>query len=401
MDEGAIGEGESAHAAWRADSPQPAHRLVETFQSDRARISELDGIRGIAALAIVVFHARPTWLPLGWAAVDLFFGLSGFLITSIVLEHGKSPRFLRQFYLRRGLRIWPIYYLTIFSFILFRHYLPQRCDWSGLWYYLTYTQDLPLYWSNTASRFHAFLDHTWSLAIEEQFYLLWPVAVLFCGARRVPMLAIGCAGVSVLGRCLGWPASLLLTRMDGLVLGGMIAAILHRRCLNRRRAGWLFGSMIVLGCVGAAGIGMTLGLTSRQLAVSGPGLLAINAAGTGVIGIAVTFANTLWLAPLRFNLFTYLGKISYGLYLYHYVILRISAGRLRLWAPWEMPAGRQALTILLCFAAASLSWVLIERPILRLKGRFAYARRGAEVRADRDSHSRPIPARSGLWRAPR
>ena len=78
----------------------------------------------------------------------------------------------------------------------------------------------------------------------------------------------------------------------------------------------------------------------------------------------------------------YLGKISYGLYLYHYVILRISAGRLRLWAPWEMPAGRQIVTILLCFLAASLSWVLIEQPILRLKKRFEYdgRRQGAAPR---------------------
>jgi peptidoglycan/LPS O-acetylase OafA/YrhL len=213
------------------------------------------------------------------------------------------------------------------------------------------------------------------------------------------MLAIGCAGLSVLGRCLDWPASLLLTRTDGLVMGGMIAAILHRGSLSRLRAGWLFGSMIVLGCVGAAAIGVTLGLSSRQLAVSGPGLLAINTAGTGVIGIAVTFAQARWLAPLRLGVFTYLGKISYGLYLYHYVILRISAGQLRLWAPWEMPAGRQSVTILLCFVAASLSWVLIEQPILKLKGRFAYAKRGPEPRADRDSHSRPIPARSRVWQA--
>ena len=121
-----------------------------------------------------------------------------------------------------------------------------------------------------------------------------------------------------------------------------------------------------------------LHLNSKTLAVSGPGLLAINLAGMGVIGIVVTRANAAWLAPLRWGVLTYLGKISYGLYLYHYIILRISAGRLRLWAPWEMPVNRQVLTIVLCFLAASLSWALIEQPILRLKRRFEYDGRRRE-----------------------
>jgi peptidoglycan/LPS O-acetylase OafA/YrhL len=376
MDEGNGDQGKSAPAVWRADPPEPAGANTSlTVAPDRGRIVELDGIRGLAAVAIVIFHARPDWLPFGWVAVDLFFGLSGFLITSIILKYGQTPGFLRQFYLRRGLRIWPIYYLTIFGFIVFRHHLPQRCDWSGLWYYLTYTQDLPLYWSNTASRFHSFLDHTWSLAIEEQFYLLWPAAVLLCGARHVPRLVIGCVGISVLGRCFGWPASLLLTRMDGLVLGGLLASMLRRGKVRRTRASWLLGSLIAMGGASTVALAITLQLSSRQLAVSGPGLLAINLTGMGVIGLVVIFANATWLAPLRITALTYLGKISYGLYLYHYVVLRFSAGRLRLWAPWAMPPGRQAVTILLCFVAAGLSWVLIEQPILRLKRRFEYAPR--------------------------
>jgi peptidoglycan/LPS O-acetylase OafA/YrhL len=376
MDEGNGDRRQSAPAVWRADPPELAGATPSLIvEPERGRIVELDGIRGLAAVAIVIFHARPDWLPFGWAAVDLFFGLSGFLITSIILEHGQTPGFLRQFYLRRGLRIWPIYYITIFGFIVFRHHLPQRCDWSGLWYYLTYTQDLSLYWSNTASRFHSFLDHTWSLAIEEQFYLLWPAAVLLCGARRVPRLVIGCVGISVLGRCFGWPASLLLTRMDGLVLGGLLASMLRRGKVRRARAGWLLGSLIAVGAGTTMALVRTLQLSSRQLAVSGTGLLAINLTAMGIIGLVVIFANATWLAPLRIKALTYLSKISYGLYLYHYVILRFSAGRLRLWAPWEMPPGRQAVAIVLCFVAAGLSWVLIEQPILRLKRRFEYTQR--------------------------
>ena len=112
--------------------PRRLARLWIPVTSKRAGIRELDGIRGLAAVAIVVFHAQPDWLPLGWAAVDLFFGLSGFLITSIVLKHGQSPGFLRQFYLRRGLRIWPIYYLTLLGFIVFAHHLPRAMRLVGI-----------------------------------------------------------------------------------------------------------------------------------------------------------------------------------------------------------------------------------------------------------------------------
>jgi peptidoglycan/LPS O-acetylase OafA/YrhL len=389
MDEVGVERRKNAHIAWRTDSPAPARTALDSGHVEGGRIRELDGIRGLAAVAIVIFHAQPDWLPLGWVAVDLFFGLSGFLITSIVLEHGRSPGFLRQFYLRRGLRIWPIYYLTLLGFVVFARHLPQRCDWSGFWYYLTYTQELPRYWSAAAPRFHGYLNHTWSLAIEEQFYLLWPVVVLVCGARRVPLLAIAYAGLSVMGRSLGWPASLLLTRMDGLVLGGMLAAILHLGVLPRARAGRLFGSMVVLGGFSVVAIAAVLHQSCKDLAVSGPGLLAINMVGTGLIGIVVTRTNATWLAPLRWGVLTYLGKISYGLYLYHYVILRISAGRLHLWAPWEMSASRQIVTMLLCFLAASLSWVFIEQPILRLKRRFEYdSRRRKETASSSEKERR-------------
>jgi len=375
MEENAIDGVTHPPTAWRADPPGPARTASESvLVIDQGRIGELDGVRGLAALAIVLFHAQPDWLPLGWAAVDLFFVLSGFLITSIVLKHGHSPGFLRQFYLRRGLRIWPIYYLTLLCFIVFRHHLPVRCEWSGLWYYVTYTQDIPLYWSSQAPRFHGFLNHTWTLAIEEQFYLIWPMVVRICGVRRVPFLVIGCAGLSVMARIFGWPASLLLTRTDGLVLGGLLAALLHCGVLTRSRAGWLFGILVAIGVCGVAAMASALDLTCKDLSVSGGGLLGINIALTGLIGITLIGSGSAWLAPLRWGPLLYLGKISYGLYLFHYVILMVSAGQLRMWAPWAMPPGRLLVTVLICFLAASLSYVLIEEPMLRLKKRFEYNR---------------------------
>ena len=90
------------------------------------RIIELDSLRGLAAIAVIVFHSKEAWLPCGWAGVDLFFVLSGYLITSIVLRDGGSAGFLRKFYIRRGLRTWPIYYLLIALVIIVSPVLMRR-----------------------------------------------------------------------------------------------------------------------------------------------------------------------------------------------------------------------------------------------------------------------------------
>ena len=107
------------------------------------RIAELDGLRGLAAVLIVAYHLFRDYPPGFWAAVDLFFVLSGYLITAIVLRHACSWRFLLAFYARRGLRIWPIYYLVILILVLG---VGRRGDLVALPYYLTYTQQFPHYW---------------------------------------------------------------------------------------------------------------------------------------------------------------------------------------------------------------------------------------------------------------
>ena len=148
------------------------------------RIPELDALRGIAAVVIVIFHSNVRRFPWGWAAVDLFFVLSGFLITGIVLRHGGSRGFLSRFYIRRALRIFPAYYLVVLGLVVFRNMLPRPVDPRGLIYELTYTQFLPYYWFAEAPRYSPYLGHTWTLAIEEQFYLVWPALILLAGRSR-------------------------------------------------------------------------------------------------------------------------------------------------------------------------------------------------------------------------
>ena len=374
-----VGETESA-VDWRVH--QRAHPDSMTsltgITTDAARVLELDGLRGLAALCVVVFHTNSRWMPGGWAAVDAFFALSGFLITSILVKHGDSPRFLVQFYMRRGLRIWPIYYLCLVAFMLFNRKLPVRCNWSGLWYYLTYTHNIALYWSGRNPSFHRFLSHTWTLSIEEQFYILWPLLVVVLGLKRLPLLAILCVLVSVIARSRGWSGCLLLGRMDGLALGALLAAFLHPDSLLRRHASLVLMAIVSLSVVMLATLAAKVGLGLPHDIPPWPGvtILGINLFAVGLIGLVVVHAGKRATAPLRWAPITYIGRISYGLYLYHYIILWIWAKHLRVPAPGNMPFPLIAIALLLCFTVASLSWLLIEQPILRLKRYFEYQQAG-------------------------
>jgi peptidoglycan/LPS O-acetylase OafA/YrhL len=172
--------------------------------SAEPRVLELDGLRGLACLTIMVYHFRPVIVPYGWSSVDLFFVLSGYLITAILIRHEGSPRLRRNFYARRGLRIWPVYYLTILALVIVGPWLPKPTNWSGLGYFLTYTQNLPFYWSGRVPPFSPYVAHLWTLANEEQFYIIWPLLVVMIGRRAVIPLALGLAAVSVWARARGF-----------------------------------------------------------------------------------------------------------------------------------------------------------------------------------------------------
>ena len=211
-------------------------------------IPELQGLRGMAVLAVVFYHSRPRlagtpfygaaqW---GWAGVNLFFVLSGFLITSILLESRGKPHYFRNFYGRRALRIWPVYVLTLAICYL-------KADWfvgepAGVairtapwWAYLFFVQNL----------FHLNLPPgigpTWSLAIEEQYYFLWAPLVRFL---KKPWMMAGALGTALVVSPLfrmahfSWitPTD-TVTHLDGIAMGSLIALGLHTLSLSRRA--WL------------------------------------------------------------------------------------------------------------------------------------------------------------------
>jgi len=361
----------------------------------RRRVLELDAVRGLAALAILVYHFYTRRLPFGWAAVDLFFVLSGYLITSLVLAHRESEDFLLRFYVRRGLRIWPIYYLSLLALLVLGPVLPRPSSMAGLPSYLTYTQNVTLCWSVRAAEFSWYFKHTWTLAIEEQFYLLWPALILLAGRKRLVPLALALLATSVAARWQGYHWWTLAGRGDGFAFGGLLAALMcdadrvgrHRVEISRGLAALATAALAYLAVVQARG-----GLPDHGMPLwPATTVLAINLAAFALVAGVVLHAGHPALRILRGRVLGYLGQISYGLYLYHMIILRIKldlAQRFRIGHNFWV----DALTLAASVAAAALSWHFIERPILALKARFEFDPASSTGRSATRAGSRVDPA---------
>jgi peptidoglycan/LPS O-acetylase OafA/YrhL len=340
------------------------------------RVLELDALRGLACLAILVYHLMPHRLPGGWAGVDLFFVLSGYLITSIVLKSFHERRFLAHFYMRRGLRIWPVYYLTVLLLVAAAPILPRPYNLGGVPYLLTYTQNVPLYWSSKAPHFASYLMHTWSLAIEEQFYLIWPPLICIAGRRGVIPLSLALASASVWARAHGFHWWLLLARGDGLAMGSLLAILFSTRGGETRRPAILSlafattstAAMLYLIAFSARGAMSRLEMPMWPASI----VLVVNLFAFGVVGLVVSFQGHPALRPLRSRWLVKAGQLSYGLYMYHYVVLLLSDDLAQRFGLGGRPFWRQALTAATIVALAALSWRYVERPFLRLKDRFTY-----------------------------
>ncbi|MHC5537469.1 acyltransferase family protein [Singulisphaera rosea] len=350
------------------------------------RIRELDGLRGLAALTVVGFHLSPQLLPYGWAAVDLFFVLSGFLITSIVLSQMDEPHFLRTFYIRRGFRIFPIYYLTLLLLVVLEH--PNLRQWLPFAFYV---QNAPFYLEPVSSLGGKIfspswldMDHTWSLAVEEQFYLIWPGLLLLVGRCRLRPIALGCILGSIVARLLGYPHSLLITRCDGLALGALLATMGNREASHddpRVRVfdwRWLYVSAAVLvALLGVLAFGWWTGRYQLPLSylLEAPAIevLAVGLISLLIVAIVVEFSGRQALAPLRWKPLRGLGTISYGVYLYHFPIIHYTFAVLPRATPGYWMVG-MVISLTATLALSILSWHLVESPILKLKDRVAYDR---------------------------
>lgn len=341
------------------------------------RITELDSLRGLAAVAIVLFHL---WLPtlafLG-TAVDLFFVMSGYLITDIILKQGHQPGFLANFYARRALRIWPIYYLSLLFLLAVNPFLPVPFPTDALPYFLTYTQNSAHYWGQSNPAFFDSFAHTWTLAVEEQYYLVWPLALIVLGRRSLRPLALVFIAVAVGTRMTGFSRWTLMSRSDGLAIGGLLASLLNcevstvanRVGIGRLLAGLGVGSVVFLARKN--GWGDMINPSWPSTVALSLRMLAINLLFCSVIGLIVLNHGHKILAPLRNARLAMLGQLSYGIYLYHYFLFEI----IQQYADrFELANGLtlDLFKLTVSFLVALASWRWIEQPLLSLKGRFTY-----------------------------
>jgi len=358
----------------------------------RSRVPELDGLRGLAILTVLVYHyfaipwrppPGPTWawtskvLLLGWSGVDLFFVLSGFLIGGILLDARKSPGYFRVFYLRRACRILPIYALTLGAVASVPMLRGGVFPW---WTYATFTQNVAM---ARAGAFGAVgLAVTWSLAIEEQFYLTLPPLIRWLSPTRVVLLGIGTILAAPALRALlylgGWtmaPYFLMPCRADALMIGVVAAWSVRAPTVRAGLVQFRHGltAAAVIGAVGAALLARWRpGFTSFRMITFGYSWLGL---WYGVVLlIAVTNPDHLISRALRLRPLRALGSIAYGVYLIHLIALVVCTTIMSTWLR-SLPlrtVGSTTLALGVTLLLAQCSWTWFERPIVRHGHRYQY-----------------------------
>ncbi len=347
-------------------------------QHTPARIIELDALRGMAAVAVLICHLpRGFWF--GETGVDLFFVLSGFLITGIILRSLNQPRFLRTFYWRRSLRIFPIYYLALLGAFGVNLIRSSPGDTAGFPFYLLYLQHIHEYWGSATPATDISLGHTWTLAIEEQFYLFWPVALVLSRRWVTPWLVGLFVVLPIALRYLGLPRTVLFAHTDGLALGALLAWImLKTEQVKQKKKTACYAGIAIAGFIGYWALWKLTSangdLTGKNYLALNPAISIISVAYFGLIGFIVCMSGSPSLAVLRNRHLVSIGTISYGLYLYHWIIYEIIDTVIKFGGKMGDPLWLDVIKVGVSFAVAIASWRFIEQPILRFKDHYDYDR---------------------------
>ena len=345
------------------------------------RIAGLDGLPGIAVTAVMCHHlieidaASDSPIRMfsgGFIGVDLFFVISGFLITWLALgEFNNSGRInVRHFYMRRALRLVPALLFFLLVNIAVAVYSDQLAQimpsvWATLFYYLNWKVYFTL---EVAPGF----GHLWSLSVEEQYYMLWPLCLLLLlrSRRAVPLLVLAALAV-LLHRNLVWhedgnwlPLYLRTDmRLDTLLLGALCAFFWQSEYLARLFNGRLAGSVLFI-----AFLAMTLLLDSRHASYYTWGASLVALLGCGFIFNCSAGAGNTRGGIFNKAWIEYLGRRSYGLYLWHFPVF-LWCGKLQPGLPtWLVITIAVGVTFLL----TEFSWRVIERPFNRMRHHFSY-----------------------------
>lgn len=349
--------------------------------------SELDGVRGIAAFMVMILHffqhkeyantfgSYTSKLSILGTGVDLFFVLSGFLITRILIATKSSNTFFSTFYIRRSLRIFPLYY---FFLILSFYFVPflQNADFPEIKqqaYHLLYLQNFAM----TFNWDYFGPGHFWSLAVEEHFYLFWPVLIFYCNKRQILFSIVAIIFMSLAMRIVMVNRGLevfyfTFTRIDSIAVGGLLALMELEGYLKPKNAKkFILLSLFVLGPTAIVwlffgGAGNTQVQMLKTLFIS---LLYLFFIGFVVSSKEENFVK----ASLNSKPLQYLGRISYGLYVYHPLCFYLSFTYLK--SPNVVTD--ICISFLASIGFASLSYYLLENKILKLKKYFDYKGKGS------------------------
>lgn len=371
----------------------------------------LDGLRGFAIIWVVchmscgdfsltdVFSKIASLVMVtGWAGVQLFFVLSGFLITGILLDSKDKPKRWRTFYIRRALRIFPIYYgVLIVAFLIYPLFAELPPEFRR-------SQDIQIMlWSYTTNWAYLFggaggFSHFWSLAVEEQFYLIWPLFVFYLHWRTLFKISLALIIIAYISRVLfvvfmpdDYSAAIYestICRMDALIMGATLAIMLRKETTYRWLTRYSFHLTLftIVSLIAMLLIDKNLGPTTPGLGLFHQSLFALLFT-LGIFYILQPASNVsaLWKHFSTLKILNHLGKYSYAIYIFHLPLRSIWNSTF-----FVSPDGHGGLTLWLilmynsagvftaAYICARISWLLLERPALKLKDRFSYSDRTTE-----------------------